>query len=207
MKDAIVDKIRNILDSGVDSECKVFYVLGEVRKLLEKYPPEVPPFALILYCNWALHIDLSRPKTTSQFLSRVDKYVSSVLEKEKADIVSDHDLFREFVFFDSFRAQLKALFTQYDLPTTVCDDEGFWHTFLEHYAGIIEDGSLSCDCDGKNMHLKQVSRVVFTKGRARDGSHVPFGLSWQIDLKNSGSLILEVYADIEGGVGSVLTLS
>jgi hypothetical protein len=38
MKDAIIEKLREVLSSGMDSECKVVYVLCEARKLLDKYP-------------------------------------------------------------------------------------------------------------------------------------------------------------------------
>jgi hypothetical protein len=87
MKDSIIEKLRSALDSaldsGLDDEFRVFYVLGESRKLLEKYPPDPVPFALLLYCNWALHVDLDRPKTTLPFLVRVDEFVASLLDRKK----------------------------------------------------------------------------------------------------------------------------
>ena len=58
---AIVDKLRAAISEPVDSECKVVYILAETRKLLETYPPDPLPFALKLYCHWALHVDLENP--------------------------------------------------------------------------------------------------------------------------------------------------
>ncbi len=72
MKLAIVEKLRAILDDAVDSECKVVYVLAETRKLLETYPPNPFPFALKLYCHWALHVDLESRGTTLPFLQKVE---------------------------------------------------------------------------------------------------------------------------------------
>src|ERR1700680_2144297 len=192
MKDSIVKKLRAVLDSGVNSECKVSYVLCESRKLLEKYPPDPPPFALLLYCNWALHVDLDRPKTTLPFLQRVDEFVGSVFGGTDADIVLEHNAFREFVFLDTFREQLKRLLAGYGLPTAVCDEENRWHEFITHYAGIIQDGSLSCD--GKNLYLKWVREVIFTKGQARSDSYVPFDLSWRIGLLDGSSIDVDVRA-------------
>jgi hypothetical protein len=206
VKNAIVEKLRAALDSGLDSECKVFYVIGESRKLLDKFPPDQPQFALTLYFNWALHVDLDRRNTTLPFLQRVDEFVASRLSGKAADLLLEHYLFRELVFLDSFRAQLKQLLSTHGLPTELCDDDDRWHEFITHYAGIIEDGSLTCD--GKNLPLKWVRRVVFTKGRARRGSHVPFGLNWQIDLLDGSSLHVDVYAVAPKGlqmIGHVIT--
>ena len=83
MRDSIVDKLRTILAGAIDDECKVMYVLAEARKLLEKYPVDPAPFALKLYCHWALHIDLSHPMTTRPFLERVDRYVESIFCRER----------------------------------------------------------------------------------------------------------------------------
>jgi len=191
VRDSIINKLRDVLDGGIDSECKVSYVLCESRKLLEKYPPDPLPFALLLYCNWALHIDLDRPNTTLTFLKRVDEFVASVFAGS-TDIVLEHRIFREFVFLDTFRAQFQKFLVAYGLPTTVCDEDGRWHEFITHYAGIIEDGSLSCD--GKNLALKWVREVVFMRGRARPDAHVPFDLCWQIELLDGGSILVDVYA-------------
>jgi hypothetical protein len=51
-------KLNAFLADPVDSECKVVYLLCEVRKLLERVPAHQRPFALNMYCHWALHVDL-----------------------------------------------------------------------------------------------------------------------------------------------------
>jgi len=192
MKDSIIKKIRTILDSGVDSECKVSYVLAESRKLLETYPPDPAPFALRLYCNWALHIDLDHTKTTLPFLQRLDEFVASVLGEKNEDIVLEHRMLREFIFLDTFRVQFSELLNSYALPTKLCDDDNLWHEFLTHYAGIIEDGSLSCRSNSPT--LKWVKEVVFTKGRTRTDGFIPFDLTWEIQLLDGRTLAVSVSA-------------
>src|SRR5229473_3395305 len=134
-ENSIVTKLRTALLDAVDSECKVVYILAETRKLLETYPPDPMPFALKLYCHWALHVDLDNPKTTLPFLERADKYAAGVLAGNK-DIVEEHQMLREFVFLDTFRQQFKKFLQAYNLPTGICDEGSLWHEFLKHYAGV-----------------------------------------------------------------------
>ena len=65
MRNVIIEKLRRQLVDPVDAECKVVYVLCEIRKVLEKDPPGL--FALRMHCHWALHVDLTRPNTRRTF--------------------------------------------------------------------------------------------------------------------------------------------
>jgi hypothetical protein len=190
MKLAIIEKLRAVLDVGVDSECKVVYVLAETRKLLETYPPAPFPFALKLYCHWALHIDLENPKVTLPFLEGVETFVVSYLAGN-SDIAAERRLLREFVLLNTFRLQFRQFLQAYDLPTALCDENSRWHEFVKHYAGVIEDGSLSCNA--KTNALKLVSEVIFSRGTAAmPGSYIPFGLEWTIILTDGRKLTVEV---------------
>src|ERR1700737_857462 len=120
-ENAIVEKLRDALSGAVDSECKVVYVLAESRKLLETYPPDPVPFALKLYCHWALHVDLDNPKTTLLFLERLDKYTAGVLAGNK-DMIEEYQMMREFVFLDTFRQEFRQFLRAYNLPTGICDE-------------------------------------------------------------------------------------
>jgi hypothetical protein len=206
---AIVGKLRIALSGAVDSECKVVYILAETRKLLETYPPDPVPFALKLYCHWALHVDLSHSGTTLRFLERADKYVDSFLAGNK-DMVEEHRMLREFVFLDTFRAQFKTFLQAYALPTRICDEDSRWHEFLKHYAGVIEDGSLSCKANAHS--LKLINEVIFTKGRtvaASENFYLPFRLKWTMVLNDGRKLSVEVQASAPKGremIGATATL-
>lgn len=192
MEKQIIEKLRAALSNEVDNECKVVYILCESRKLLEKYSPNPTPFALKLYFHWALHVDLTHPGTTFPFLEQVDKFAASILAG-KPNVVEQNQMFREFVFLETFRQQLARFLKFYDLPTAVCDEDPRWHEFLKLYAGIIEDGSLSCQ--DKTGRLKLVSEVIFTKGRPiTSGTYIPFDLSWNIVLLDGRTMTVEVNA-------------
>lgn len=208
---AIVEKLRVALSDAVDSECKVVYILAESRKLLETCPPDPVPFALKLYCHWALHVDLDKPGTTLPFLKRVDKYAASFLAG-KEDIAEGHRMLTEFVSLDTFRQQFAQLLKAYQLPTGICDEKPRWYEFLKHYASVIEDGSLSLSPKAKTNPLKQIKQVVFTKGRVaapEENFYIPFGLVWTIVLLNGKELKVEVKASGPNGdetISAVTTL-
>jgi len=197
MRDQIVEKLRAILTDAIDSECKVVYFLAECRKLLEKYPPFPVPVALKMYCHWALHIDLTNPTTTFTFLEQVDRYAQSVLAGNR-DIVAEHQMFREFIWLETFRGQLRDFLRSYTLPTALCDEDGRWHEFLKHYGAVVEDGSLACTAGKKARRLQLVKQVNVTKGGPqpawRKNTVAPFELDWEIDLQDGRSLAVTVYA-------------
>jgi hypothetical protein len=144
MEEQIVRKLREALRDEIKKEKDVVYILVESRKLLEDTKPGQPHFALKLYCHWALHVDLAGRDTTLPFLERVDSFVAGVLANN-TNIVEEHRMFREFIFLDTFREQFKHFLASYGLPTAVCDENPQWHAFLKLYAGIVEDGTLSCN--------------------------------------------------------------
>lgn len=192
VKDQIVEKLRAVLSDEIDSECKVVYILCETRKLLDKYPADPVPLTLKMYCHWALHIDLTNPATTSALLERIDTFAAGVLAGN-VNVVEEHRMFREFLWLDTFREQFRAFLRTYDLPTTVCDDDLHWHKFLTHYAGVIEDGSLSCQA--KTQRLNNVKEVIFSKGRKRPSdAFVPFDLVWDIVLRDGRTMSVQVHA-------------
>ena len=191
MRDSIVERLRVVLSGAVDDECKVTYILAQSRKLWEKYPIDPAPFALNLYCNWALHISLTHPKTTRQFLERVDAFVESVLAGSN-ELREEDRILRDFVLMNTFRNQFIEFLKGYGLPTVICEQESRWYEFLKHYAGIIEDGSLSCRSSDE---FKFVREVVFAKGRDRVGeAYIPFDLSWRIGLRDGRTMTVDVSA-------------
>lgn len=191
MRDSIVEKLRGVLSGAVEDECKVTYILVESRKLLDKYPVDPVPFALKLYCHWALHIDLSHPGTTKPFLERVDTFVGSVLAGSN-DLRDENRMLRDFLFMDTFRNQFIQFLKGYNLPNEICDQESRWNEFLKHYAGIIEDGSLSCTSADNFEFIRE---VVFAKGRDRaEESYIPFDLSWRIGILDGRTMTVDVSA-------------
>ena len=201
MKKDIVAKLAGILDGAIDNECKVVYLLAEVRKLLERDDPDHAKGSLWMYCHWALHVDLISPKTTEGLLEKVDRWVTHTVQYLTPHgawtFGEEWDLFREFIYFSTFRAQLRAFLSSYDLPTTLCIDDDQWNCFIREYGSVIEDGSLAAV--GKRNTLKAVEKVTFEKGPDLSGHHhVPFEIQWIIQLRDGRTLRTSVQTVPEG---------
>jgi len=190
-------KLRQALNEDITREKDVMYILGESWKLLEKLGT-ASHFALTLYCHWALHADLTRPNTTLDFLTRVDRFIEGELDHRKLNVADNHRMFREFIFLDTFRKELRAFFANFALPTALCDEDQRWHEFLNLYAGIIEDGSLYCGDDvleAKKKGLKLIKGVTFSKGLASPpDSYFPFYFTWEVQMQDASVVEAEVNA-------------
>jgi hypothetical protein len=190
---AIVGKLNAFLAEPVDSECKAVYVLCEVRKLLEDTLPRDRPFALNMHCHWALHVDLHGKDTVRPFLQQVDAYVNTVIVGPE-DILASNRMIREFIFLDTFRSELRDFFQARGIRTRLTDDDAWWNEFVKHYAGVIEDGSLSIKAE--NHGLTHVKEVTFTKGRdvTERFSLLPFDMVWSVSMLDGRHLDVEVSA-------------
>jgi hypothetical protein len=199
---SIVAKLRDLLSDGIDSECEVVYLLCEIRKLLEKTPARDRPFALNMYCHWALHVDLHGSDTILPFLQRVDAFVARRLA-EPEDFHEDNQMTRDFVMLDTFEIHLQDFLKGYSLPTDLTDDGECWMEFVKHYAGVIEDGSLSFKAD--NQGLKYVKQITFTKGNGpiMSSAHLPFDMMWQIALLDGKRLDVDVNTVYKDGKHSI----
>src|SRR5579862_6045433 len=197
MKPSIIAKLRAVLNSGIDSECKVVYVIAECRKLLETYPPDPKPFALQLYFHWALHLNLTQDHTTKNFLKRVDAYVASVFAGN-SDIAGEHRMTMDFGALHTFRQELGPFLRAYNLPTDVCDHDPLWDQFVEQYSGVIEDGSLTCT--DKDLELMLIDSVVFKKSNRPGIDRVlPFDMQWEMFKEKKKVLTVDAYTFIFPG--------
>jgi hypothetical protein len=167
------------------------YVLCEARKLLDKYPPDREPLALRLYCHWALHIDLHGVQTTLPFLQRVEELVQSLLAGS-IDICKENRVFREFLYWDTFRHQFRDFLIAYGLPAAICDEEQRWGKFLTQYAGVIQDGSLSCRAANNGLTL--VKEVIFNGKPQQHKKPAQFEFSWDIILLDGRTMTVDVKA-------------
>lgn len=192
-QNAIVGKLRALLTDGIDSECEVVYLLCEIRKLFDKTPARARPFALNMYCHWALHVDLKGTDTIMPFLEQIDAYMEGVLVGPE-DFGASHRMIQEFLFLETLRSQLRDFLAGYDLPLDLTDDSDQWNDFVKHYAGVIEDGSLICQA--KTPVLKHVKQVTFTKGRDAIGefAQIPFDMVWCVELLDGRSIDVDVNA-------------
>ena len=189
---AILTKLNTILADPIDSECKVVYVLCEIRKFQDKLPADQRPFALNMYCHWALHIDLSGTGTIMAFLTRLDEFVDGYLVGPE-DVAARNRMALELFFRDTFKSQLHEFFVTNGVRTDLTDNDARWNEFVKHYAGVIEEGSLVYRAQG----LKHVKQVTFTKSRDATGElaqMMPFDMRWRVALVDGRRFDIDVNA-------------
>jgi hypothetical protein len=207
MEDAIIGKLRDLLRGSIDSECKVVYLLAETRKLLDKRFGGGGRrfFALRLFCHWALHVDLSRSRTTTEFLRGLDEFVVSTLAGT-TDFLAEQRALRELSSLNIFREQIRDFLNDCDLPLTLCEADS-WATFLRFYSCVVEDGSLSNEiCARPSDNLRLVERVLMKKATALAGYLYSFFLAWEIKLKDGRILDVSASADDNLSVASGIKL-
>jgi hypothetical protein len=198
MKNDIVDKLRDHLTQGVDTECDVVYLLAEIRKVLDEHDPAHTFGALWMYCHWALHVDLDSPKATIGLLKRVDLWVCNTVAyltpRPPWKFMDEIYLFRDFLYLETLRCELATFLKQYRLPTEITDVDEEWFRFLAAYAGVIEDGTLSMKSD-KNNEIVAVKEMIFKKGKPLSSDyHVDFMIQWDIVFKDGRTLKIELDA-------------
>jgi hypothetical protein len=184
----IVGKLTEHLRKPVDNEPSVLYLLAQVRKLLDRDDKADGNETLWMYCHWALHVDLTLPKTTMNFLKCVDRWITNTIAYLTPSgpwtFHEECNLFRDFTFLSTFRQQLGDLLNSYGLQTDLCEVDKKWYAFVEAYGGIIEDGTLSTKADKQN-ELGAVKQVTFAKGETLTSDHhVSFVIQWNIELKD-----------------------
>jgi hypothetical protein len=152
---SIEAKLTSLLATPIDSEAKAVYLLCQVRKLQDY--DKTWTNRLRMFCNWAVHVDLDVRSTVEPFLQHIDDVVGDVLRGIRIT-AAELALKNEFATFDTFRDELRLLLASHGLPSTVCDDDGWWYEFLEQYSGVIEDCTLSL-----KRPLKNITGVKFER--------------------------------------------
>jgi len=186
MRNAIVDKLARHLAAPIDTECRVVYLLCEVRKLFERDTPA----ALYMCANWALHVDLDscRNRGARKLLHEVDAFVAEYLEHGQIPF-PEPQVFKELLFIGAFRKELREFLASLGLGTDLCERDADWFAFIQAYAGVVEDGSLRCEGGG----FRNITQVVFTKGRTLCGADLPFAIDWEVRLVDSRRLCASLH--------------
>jgi hypothetical protein len=189
----IVKTLDRLLQERIDTEPLVVYLLCEVRKLLDY--EKAPATPLRMFCNWALHVDLTYPSNTRPFIQNVDAVVAAIIASgTTAALAAQRALVQEFATFDSFRIDLLNFLSRHRLPTYLCVGDDLWFIFLEAYALVIEDGSLFCQ-------VMTVDAVTFsTRPQGMTPSDLSFAPTWLVWLKqpHNGHTTLEISAEVSG---------
>jgi hypothetical protein len=198
VQSSIEGKLTALLADPVDTEAKAVYLLCQVRKLQDY--DKAGPNRLRMFCNWAVHVELDARSTVEPFLQHIDDVVASKLSGAMTpqSFAAELALQDDFAAFDTFRKELRDVLAYHNIPTTVCDDDGWWYGFLEHYSGVIEDCTLTL-----KRPLQNLTSVKFVKQQSGvNPAALTFAPTWVVNLSSphKGHWYLEFSAEPFAGM-------
>jgi hypothetical protein len=188
VRDEILRKLEAELNLPLESERQVVYLLVEIRKLMDRDGvPDTKYQQLRLFCNWAVHADLSNTvvKHTLGFLNSVAReLVSNSLTPEQklkcSEILSLDSAHGEFLeFIRAYRLNLRVPHVFQPL---------WWASLLRQYVHIIADCPLIFR--GKDIGSKCIKTATITGYEVTDTSGLGsqwdciFELQWIIEFEN-----------------------
>lgn len=129
-------KLRNFLEnhSTFKEECEVVYLMVEIRKILDNRGS--PYNTLRFYCNWVLHKELSREKTT-KLLSDIFEPNVDLKKNGRKNARNIKSVGRDFFMLKTFRKELEGFFKDHNLPMDLLNKN--WWTFGKLLLEIIKD--------------------------------------------------------------------
>lgn len=170
MQNEIQEKLRRLLavNQFLD-ELSVTYLLVECRKLLEhdnSLKANLP--TLEFYCNWGLHVQLSR-SGAQVFLAKVNP----VLTLDGVFNQDQHDALNALLTLDAFRSDLRILLASFGADLSVCDDDARWTSFVHVYSHVVQNSELTLEKTSpgkgplglavKKVTIRPISRIALSR--------------------------------------------
>lgn len=178
MQTSIESKLVALLAAPIDTEAKAVYLLCQIRKLQDY--DNAGQNRLRMFCNWAVHVELDARSTVEPFLKHIDDVVANKLSgvTDTQSFAIELALAADFAEFETFRRELRETLASHRIPTMLCDDEGWWYGFLEHYSGVIEDCTLTL-----KRPLQNLTGVRFVKRQSVvSPAALSFAPTWVVNL-------------------------
>lgn len=146
MQNDIVKKITHELNSGISTEAQVVYLLVGVRKLME-HNSEKNFDTLKMFCDWGLHIDLSRNSQIKNFLGEFDEAIGRIN-------TGYGPVNLEYISFRKFKKALEEFIDEFGLPKNILETAK-WRQFIRLYSGVVSD----CPVTRKDHSFKFIKEI------------------------------------------------
>lgn len=178
MQHDIIEKIRKLVDKGIESEAECVYLLAQTRKYLEQQ--DISGFWDLRMCaNWALHSKLDN-QSVKTLLEELNEFLIDSETQQKFDLERHPSLKSKLSFVAGLQNDLKEFLTSVGIDTRICDDDNSYRNLLWLFTQVIEDTPLVCRA--KNI-LSHVSEISF--GRRRSTLYqelLPLDMMWHIKM-------------------------
>lgn len=172
------------------TEPDVVYTLVEIRKLLEHEQAKAQYEALTFFCDWVVHISLTRSKGGRKVLKILDDRLGRYNPKEPWNIDPDGQV-HAIMSLDRFNRELNAFCQRVQLPTKWTDDLRTWRKLILLYGEIVRD--VPVVITRKDYRFKYLKRLEIiglepSNAIAEANPHMKwFGLHWKFTLSDGTS--------------------
>ncbi len=156
MQNDMVENITRELNNKITTEVQTVYLLVQIRKLMESKTKK-PHFTLKMFCDWALHIELTRNKQIKDFLKEFDEAIGRA-ENGYGSINY------EWFTLKKFKEAMKDFLTEFNLPKNILESSE-WSLFLRLYNSVVSD----CPVTKKDYPFK------FIEHRFSSAVYIPQG--------------------------------
>ena len=186
MKNDIIRKLTSELHEPFRTERQTVYLLVEIRKLLDLTTARDTYQALRFYCDWAVHVEMSR-STAKKVVGIFDEYQQAIdasMDTPYQQEAGDARLLERIsqtLELRSFRQELHAFLSANDLPNHITADNILWGEFISLYLSVIEDCPLVGRADLQHVRRVQVSVTERKDGTDAEaaGYHVKVVWAWE----------------------------
>ena len=161
----VSDKLEKLLFkiqySGIMSESECVDLISLTRNLMERYHLQGKYNLLNFYCNWVLHIELSK---LSHCFSILEGMVSAIAEYSTiGDDGSLKEKISTAISIDKLKEEFKMLFIEKTLPIYLFDNNSNWRIFLIFLIERIKDKEITFPENIKKVKKKEIYNSTMAK--------------------------------------------
>ena len=137
---SIVDKLDQELRTfPIRRESQVVYLLAEIRKVID-HERETDPECyeiLELFCNWALHISISRKSNAD----RIRLFLKSFDMRDGMEVVEhlNSAFYNQIMHTEAFRRELEKFLDDHQLPCDIVRCYRIWSGFIYLYTSVVAE--------------------------------------------------------------------
>ena len=180
-----------MLSDSASDERDVVYAFVKIRKIIDFGGKEekLEYWRLNLFCNWLLHVELTRSPVSDFLRESLDQYLGNSTPDKR------HLLYTEIfklLSFEVLRSELRTFLYDKNLPILWTDDDFAWNKLVRCYGEEVRDTPLEI----LTPRLKRLRKLVITSCEPSEvvtGSNPNykyFGLQWELTMKDGKSITL-----------------
>lgn len=156
MKEALREKINELINKGIQSEAECVYLLSQLRKYQEQQ--SISGYYNLRMCmNWALHSSIDQG-AVKHLLK--DIHVFLAYKHAKSDNLNFdgfEELQNKLLFVQPLRVELIKFLDVNGFDISICSDTEKYEIFLKFFARVIEDTPLVLKSESQSVQFSHVT--------------------------------------------------